>query len=517
MSDTPYAWPAPGAADRLGVATRHLRDVEDAVLTALRDGGYVEVAPPTADVAEVFVGAGDAPRWIDPGGRVRSLRADFTGPVARIAATRFRDHDGPLRLAYRGPVFRQHGVQVREEAQAGAELFGVPGAKGDADVLGVVVSALRRLGLVPRVVVGSVAVVDRVLPPTAEVRACLDRRDGAALLALPEVQALDPRRRAAAVRLLSLSGGPDVIDAARATLPGCDDALDELAELCAALPDVDVTVDLAHVRAPTYYTGAVFDVFVDGVGVPVAGGGRYDGLVGRYGPDRAAVGVAVRLDAVVAARQGGAGRPDGALVVALPKGRLLKGLLARLGARGPSAEDLASRRLLFPVGDVVFLPLKDPDVPAYVARGIADIGVVGSDVLLEGDHDVLVPRRLSLGACRLCLAGRPDLDLSALHAAGRLRVASKYPTATSRWLAARGHLADVVQLSGSVEVSVLTGLADAIVDVVETGSTLKENGLVVHDTVAEISARIVVNRAALALRGPKVAELLSLLEDPCAD
>lgn len=502
----PFAWPAPGSADRLGGATARLRHTERVVLGHLEAHGYEEVVPPTVDVAEVFTGAEGAPRWVDPGGRVLAVRSDFTGPVARIAATRLRDVDGPVRLSYRGPTFRSEPGRVRERAEAGAELYGVAGAAGEAEVIRLAVEALRALGLAPAVAVGSVAVVDRVLPPTVAVRAALDRRDRAALLALPEVRALDPRRRAAAAALLDLDGGPEVLDRARELLPGCDDALDDLAELLVRLPGVDVSIDLAHVRTPTYYTGAVFDLVVPGCGQPVAGGGRYDALVGRYGADRVAVGLSFDLDAIASARAGAAA--DG-LTVALPKGRLMKPLLARLGALGPTEADLATRKLVLERGDWRFLPLKDPDVPAYVARGVADVGVVGSDVLGEGVADLLIPAALGLGGCRLCLAGRPELDLAALHAAGRLRVATKFPRTAARALAERGLIAEIVPLSGSIEVAVLTGLADAIVDIVETGKTLHENGLVVHETLAEVSARVVINRAAWRLRPAAVRAFLA--------
>ncbi|MGK0347249.1 MAG: ATP phosphoribosyltransferase [Myxococcota bacterium] len=503
----PYAWPAPGSTDHLAVATQRLRHVEDVVLGVINAANYVEVTPPTVDVAEVFTGGTGAPRWVDSKGRVMSVRSDFTGPVARIAATRLRDVDGPLRLAYRGSTFDSADGGVVETREAGAELFGISGPEGEAAVIQVAVDALRALGLRPQVAVGSVAVVDRVLPSTTGVRLALHRRDRKALLALPEVQALTPERRVAVQALLDLAGGPEVLDKARAVLPGCDDALDDLAELLVRLPNIDVTIDLAHVRTPTYYTGAVFDIYVPGGAGPVAGGGRYDALVGRYGASRPAVGVSLDLDTLALTED----RPLSDLTFGLPKGRMLKALVARLGEQGPTAEDLASRRLVLERGPWKFLPLKDPDVPVYVERGVVDVGVVGSDVLAENGADVLVPYDLGLGKCRLCLCGPADLDIAALHAQGTLRVASKYAKTAARALAERGLIADIVPLQGSVEVSVLTGMADAIVDLVETGKTLEENNLVVLETLAEVSAHIIVNRAAWHLRPEAVKRAIAAL------
>ncbi len=197
------------------------------------------------------------------------------------------------------------------------------------------------------------------------------------------------------------------------------------------------------------------------------------------------------------------------LTFGLPKGRLQKPLLALLKELGPLPDDLASRRLVLERGDLRFLPLKDPDVPTYVEHGAADLGVVGSDVLLEHPANVLEPLDLGFGRCTLALAGYPETDLRAIHARGALRVATKYPRTARRMLAQRGLVGEVIESAGSVEVSVLAGLADCIVDLVETGKTLESNGLVILEPLIDISARLVINRAAFRLRS---AELMQLTE-----
>jgi ATP phosphoribosyltransferase len=199
------------------------------------------------------------------------------------------------------------------------------------------------------------------------------------------------------------------------------------------------------------------------------------------------------------------------LTFALPKGRNQAPLLQLLGELGPTAGDLASRRLVLERDALRFLPLKDADIAAYVERGTADLGVVGSDLLVEEEADVLEPLDLGLGRCILAIAGLPGLDLAALHARGTLKVGTRYPRTTARSLAGRGLAAEVIPLSGSVEVSVLTGLADCIVDLVETGRTLRENGLVVHETLMQVSARVVVNRAAFRLPSAEVQAVLHTL------
>jgi ATP phosphoribosyltransferase len=199
------------------------------------------------------------------------------------------------------------------------------------------------------------------------------------------------------------------------------------------------------------------------------------------------------------------------LRIALPKGRLKKTALQLLGNEGPSEEALASRKLLLSQGNFEFLPLKDADIPIYVERGGADVGIVGSDVLGESKADVLEPLDLGFGLCKMVFCGKPDTSLHGLHAAGQLRVASKFPRTALRALQQRGLMGDVIPLSGTIEVALLTGMATAIVDLVETGRTLQENGLVVLEEVGPISARVIVNRASFWLLRDKVSAFLQLL------
>jgi ATP phosphoribosyltransferase len=207
------------------------------------------------------------------------------------------------------------------------------------------------------------------------------------------------------------------------------------------------------------------------------------------------------------------------ITIALPKGRLQKPVLERFAAAGvlPDEEPGVSRKLIIPAGaSARFVILKDGDVPLYVERGAADLGVCGLDQVLESGADLLTPIDFGFGKCRLCLAAPRGSKLASQAALsdaaelGRsLRVATKYPRLSAGWFARRGVPVDLVALSGSVELAAVSGLTDAIVDLVESGRTLEENGLVVVDELLQVSARLVVNRAAYRL---KVEELLPLLE-----
>jgi ATP phosphoribosyltransferase len=199
------------------------------------------------------------------------------------------------------------------------------------------------------------------------------------------------------------------------------------------------------------------------------------------------------------------------LTIALPKGRLQRPTLDRFARAGvvPDEEPGTSRKLIIAAGPTArFVVLKDGDVPLYVERGAADLGVCGLDQVLESGADLLTPIDFGFGRCRLCLAA--PRGKSVTTELGRsLRVATKYPRLSSQWFVRRGVPVDLVHLSGSVELAAVSGLTDAIVDLVESGRTLDENGLAIVDELLSVSARLLVNRAAYRL---KVEELLPLLE-----
>jgi ATP phosphoribosyltransferase len=202
------------------------------------------------------------------------------------------------------------------------------------------------------------------------------------------------------------------------------------------------------------------------------------------------------------------------LSIALTKGRILSDTLPLLQHAGIVPVEDASKTRKLQVGTNVdgtnLLLVRASDVPAYVEYGGADIGVTGKDILLEHRGDRLYePLDLGIGRCQLVLAGKPGADPDA---AGRLRVATKYPEVTRRYFSSRGKQIEVIKLYGSMELAPLTGMADLIVDIVETGSTLKANGLVVLEPIADVSARLIVNRASMKMKHRKIHALINQLK-----
>ncbi len=191
------------------------------------------------------------------------------------------------------------------------------------------------------------------------------------------------------------------------------------------------------------------------------------------------------------------------LTIALAKGRVLSPTLKLLSDAGfaPSEDALKTRRLIFPdvKEDVRYLLAKPVDVPTYVEHGAADIGIVGKDVLYEAQADVHELIDLQYGVCRLVVAGFKGTDVQSVR-----KVATKYPHFAKEYFGGLGRQIEIIDLNGSVELAPLIGLSDCIVDVVETGQTLKENGLMPLAEVAQVSTRLVVNRRSYQLRAAEV-------------
>lgn len=202
------------------------------------------------------------------------------------------------------------------------------------------------------------------------------------------------------------------------------------------------------------------------------------------------------------------------ITIAIAKGRMQDDALALLARAGVclSDEALASRRLALidESSKYRFIFVKPADVPVYVEHGIADCGVVGRDILLESEADLLLPLDLGIARCRIVVAAaEPDVIRRDF---GMLRVATKYANVASNHFGARGIPVEIIALSGSVELAPVLGLADLIVDLVETGRTLKDNGLSIVEVITESTGRFVVNRASYQLKAPAITTLINALD-----
>jgi ATP phosphoribosyltransferase len=218
--------------------------------------------------------------------------------------------------------------------------------------------------------------------------------------------------------------------------------------------------------------------------------------------------------------------PTHGLTIAVPRGALFADTVELLAALGLDTEELSSndRKLLFE--DIGVITMRPSDVPTYVEAGAADLGVTGKDVLLEqapqwpgeGGREVYELLDLGYGRCTMVLASKagPDPALEALRRLGVMRVATKYPRIAARYLEETGRQAEIVEVKGSIELAPLTGMVEAIVDLTATGTTLRENNLIVREEIAVCTARLIANPVAHKLKAAVIDDLLRQIRERAA-
>ena len=498
--------------------------------------GYLPVETPLLeDRAALERGArvrDSAFQLFDEDGTLLMLRPDLTLPVARLVAGRVAADRLPARFRYNAPVVREEPSlrgQPRQFTQLGVELVCEDGAAAEVEVVRLLAEALGALEVPDwRVVFGSVvpltALLDACAPTPAfreEVLALVHDSD---LVTLGELIDDTPELAPAAARALRevprLGGGADVIERldvllADAGVPAGSRGTAELSALASKLADLfdagRLSFDFSIINSFDYYTGIIFKGYAEGIAASLASGGRYDAVLANLGrPGLAACGFALSLErlqevlgepgesGVVTPGVNVAARP---IRIAVPKGSLFKETVAALAAAGlPTAElENPGRKLVIREGDVEYVIVRAQDAPAFVGRGGADCGVCGKDSLIEAGLDLLQLVDLRYGGCRFVVAEpRAKAGEAERNYAwrGAVRVATKYPRITQQYYDGIGQQVDIVTLHGNIELGPIVGMADRIVDITATGTTLAENDLVIVDEVMECTARFFAGPAA---------------------
>jgi ATP phosphoribosyltransferase len=517
------------------------RRVEESVVRTLADAGFRETILPVLDFAAPYDGVtaeGDERlyRFVDRGGELLALRADFTPMAARVVAPRLAGLPMPVALFYRGDVVRDEPSGLgrpREFAQVGAELYGDASFEADLRMLRTLLDSAAE---VPSgrlcLTLGWAGLLPALLAAIAP--GLVNRKKGALERALADARV----RRVGRLEERLRAGGATAAQAeevASALLSGFDPAspLFDLPVLAGAArslaaaagaarearPGLDVVVDLAGTPEAPYYTGLTVALHARGAGGPLGGGGRYDGLLGRFGPQAPAVGFCIGLEALATAldtRDQDAASAPRPFRIATGKGRLLGKTLDLLRAAGVDFPEGDGRRLLLPDGSGRFelLLLKDDDVPTYVAFGGADAGFVGSDRIEESGEEVCEPLELPFGTCRLALIGRAGEEFR--PNGHPVRVGTKYRNVAERFFDSRKIPHEVVPLAGSVELAAALRLTDVVVDLIETGSTMAAHGLVELETILPSQATFIVGSRALVERRAEVAGLVARLSAEAA-
>ena len=529
-----------GTRDLLFSSCRALRQTENAVRDALEERGYSEIITPAVEYFDVFAQANpeldqdQMLKIIDKSGRICVARPDNTTPIARIAATRLDDAALPVRLYYSQKVFRSvsgdHGHKG-EFLQVGAELIGADGLAADKDILSAAFAALSRTGADNfRIELGHAEIYKALIEElgadaasSEAIRRLIENKSFAAL-----GDALQPFGSRPAAKALSampqLFGGIEVLDEVE-TLTGNVRVLGAIAYLRRLYQALDeagygdrIMIDLGLVHEMDYYTGIMFRGYIGGAGAAILAGGRYNALCAKFGRDLSAGGFGIDVESVAESLQG-ASRPEVAtrrdtVRIALTKGRLEKKTLALLKDAGYDISELeaGTRKLIFTLPDsgVEIVLSKAADVITYVEHGVCDMGVVGKDTIMEKGGSFYEMVDLGFGKCRFALATKKGKDVYGGYKTPV--IATKYPAVTKAFFNRKNMDVETIKIEGSVELAPLLELADAIVDIVETGTTLKENGLEVIEDVAPISARVIVNLASAKMKKTAIQKVIAELE-----
>jgi ATP phosphoribosyltransferase regulatory subunit len=523
-------------ADEAVARERLARSVQD----LFARNGYVPIETPTLESMAVMEAGGRIPaspfKFFDATGSLVTMRPDVTLQVARICATRLQNEEGPFRFRYMQRVFRDTGSQlradVREQKQIGIECIGDVGPDADAEVIGLFAQALETAGVENfKLSLATVGVLRKLLSSStapdawkAELLEAFHESNFVNIDALCDRAMANGSKFARVIRELArMRGGYDAIERVRElTSPfGCDAVLDEFEQtyqlLCKSGLKSRIVVDFSVMSSFDYYTGIVFEAFAPGRGEALGSGGRYDTLLAAYGVNRPAAGFAFYLEEAMAAATTSFGGEERPLRIAVPKGSLNPDSIEALASAGLDVTGLADpgRSLIVSNPGVDYIIVRPSDAPIFVETGAADCGICGEDSLLETDCDVVELVDLRFGACRFIVAepeGAAERTAEHYRELGSIRVATKYPRIARAHFARRGTQVEIVKLNGNIELGPLTGMSECIVDITATGTTLRENNLVITDEVLGSTARFFANTASFRTDA-RVRDLAEKLSD----
>lgn len=468
--------------------------------------------------------------FTDLDGRLLALKPDVTLSIAKTAQPAPGE---TLKYYYHENVYRPSAEShtFKEIAQMGLEMLGAVGEAQVQQAVGLAAKSLEQLGAAWVLELSHMGylfgLLDALAVPETARPALLDllrEKNAHELRAAAKAAGLDDAGADTLCALLTLCGGCEET-LARAEAFCKNDrmraAAAELRALTGSLSAVggSVRLDLSLAGEMEYYNGLVFQGYLQGLPRPLLKGGRYDLLMQKFTPGADAIGFAVYLDELdrlsaplPPVQQQKTDRVM--LNVALPKGRLgdkVYGLLARIGY-GCAEDYNATRKLVVenPEAGIRYFLVKPSDVAIYVEHGAADVGIVGKDILTEASADVYELLDTGLGRCRMCVAAPNDYQDDPSRP---VRVATKFVNIAKNYYASIGRDIDIIKLNGSIELAPILGLSDVIVDIVETGTTLRENGLKVVTEFLPISARFIANKASYQFKHREVDRMLEQLRE----
>ncbi len=538
----PKVYTPTGVQDILFEQCEQKRNIEHKIREHFKSNGYREIETPSIEYFDTFsTGVGriaqeNMYKFSGADGKMLVLRPDLTIPAVRTYATKLKNDGETVKLFYIGNTFNPSesgGGRLKEYTQAGAEIIGGQGVYVDAEIITRAVMLAQGMGLKTFLVdICQVEFFKGLMEEAGfneaeaeEVRKMVDGKQIGNLEKSLSEKAIPEQLKELIVNLPNLFGGVEILDAAEKCTknPRSLSAISYLRSVMKIIGESGlgkyVSVDLGMVSSLSYYTGIIFKGFTNGIGFPFISGGRYDTLSENYGVCTPATGFSIGINMLMQAldKQQEAGDENEYITVALPKGRLGDLALELFKNAGVDASELeqGTRKLIITdeKSKVRFFLVKPADVPTYVDYGAADIGVVGRDTLMEEDRNIYEVLDLGYGKCRMCVAGPKEL-VGKLDSIPNKCVATKYPhIARDYFEHVKQESVEIIKLNGSIELAPLVGLSHVIVDIVESGRTLKENGLEVLETIFEASARMLVNRVSMKIKRQRIKEIVENIKE----
>lgn len=519
--------------------------IENKLLEVMREAGYLHMQTPSFEFFDVFANnIGLTPsrelyKFYDKEGNTLVLRPDFTPAMARAYSKLYFNDNSAVKLCYSGNTFvngSDLNGRLKESTQVGAEFYNDDSCIADAGMIELVIRCMKTVGFDDFIVsVGNGNFFKGLFNELG-----VSAEDEKTLLEL-----ISSRNNTRVKDILSdLHVGDEMAELIvhisdryttrdslfelrdHLTNETCHKAVDRVISIIEILEKKGfsryISVDLGLLNKYDYYTGVLFRAYTFGFGDAIIKGGRYDNLVKEFGKDVPAIGFGVSVDEllIALAEQESckkAGKND-YLTFAFTKGRLADKTLALLEKAGITCEEMKdkdTRKLIFVNEDLKlkFFLAKGPDVPTYVEHGVADIGVVGKDTISEENRKILEVLDLGFGKCRMCVCG-PESAGKLLKTRDMIKVSTKYPRIAKTYFNdIRRQSVDIIKLNGSIELAPIVGLSDVIVDIVETGSTLRENGLVILEEICDLSARMVVNPVSMRLHSDRINDIISKIKE----
>lgn len=532
-----------GVRDIVPSEYKRKAELENRVLDLMDQEGFQLMQTPSFEFFDVFASnIGTTPssqlyKFYDKEGNTLVLRPDFTPAMARAFSKLFFNEAAPVKLCYSGSTFVNGddlNGRLKESTQIGAEMYNDDSCDADAAMISLVVNCMKTIGYKDFVVsVGNA----NFFKGLCEELGISESEEGALLNLISSKNYYKAKELLAGLgidkehielivnisddytskeSLLELKG---IVNN-----PKCLDALERLIKISDILGKSNnegyISIDLGLLNKYNYYTGVLFRAYTYGSGDAIIKGGRYDNLVREFGKNAPAIGFGISVDAALAAllEQKNHNTDEKYLTFALTKGRLADktmDILERAGIKCDQLKDKDTRKLIFVNEDMKlkFFLAKGPDVPTYVEHGVADIGVVGYDTIEEENRKVFEVLDLMIGKCRMCVCG-PKSASRLLETRDMIKIATKYPRIAKAYFNdVRHQSVDIIKLNGSIELAPIVGLSDCIVDIVETGSTLRENGLEVLEEICDLSARMIVNPVSMRLQSKKINDIIDRIKE----